>query len=97
MTEILASKLPAGRANPSGGKHGALMDAARALEGAFLSQMLKSAGVGTPRGTLGGGAGEEQFSSMLRDVYARDLVQAGGIGLAESIYRSLAAGGTDAR
>ncbi|NDR57888.1 flagellar biosynthesis protein FlgJ [Pseudoruegeria sp. M32A2M] len=51
--------------------------------------MLKHAGVGkTPEG-FGGGVGEEQFSSLLRDMQAREIAARGGIGLAESIFNSL--------
>lgn len=59
------------------------------LESAFLSAMLKSAGFGRARESFGGGAGEEQFASFLRDEEARAMVHAGGIGLAESIFEAL--------
>lgn len=62
---------------------------AESLEAAFLSEMLKSAGLGQPRGDFGGGAGEEQFASFLRDEEARAMVRAGGVGLAESIFEAL--------
>lgn len=66
-----------------------LWDAARALEANFLAEMLKSAGLGaTPEG-FGGGPGEDQFASFLRQEQAEALVDAGGIGLAESLYNSL--------
>ena len=66
-----------------------LMAVARQLEASFLAEMLKSAGVGEARQAFGGGAGEDQFSSFLVQEYAEATVEAGGIGLAESIYRSL--------
>ena len=66
-----------------------LMAVARELEASFLAEMLKSAGVGEPRETFGGGAGEDQFSSFLVQEYAKATVHAGGIGLAESLYHSL--------
>jgi len=66
-----------------------LMEVARELESSFLTEMLKAAGVGEARKTFGGGAGEDQFSSFLVREYADATVRAGGIGLAESIYRSL--------
>ncbi|MEL6642529.1 MAG: rod-binding protein [Pseudomonadota bacterium] len=69
----------------------ALWAAAQGLEGAFLSEMLKSAGLGAPRASFGGGAGEEQFGSMMRDLQVDQMVQAGGVGLAEQIYRALVA------
>ena len=66
-----------------------LMEVARQLEASFLAEMLKAAGVGEARQTFGGGAGEDHFSSFLVQEYAEATVQAGGLGLAESIYRSL--------
>jgi Rod binding domain-containing protein len=66
-----------------------LMKVARELEASFLTEMLKSAGVGKSREVFGGGAGEDHFSSFLVQEYAKSTVQAGGIGLSESIYRSL--------
>ncbi len=66
-----------------------LREAAVALESLFLSEMLDAAGFGEPRGSMGGGAGEAQFSSFLRDAYAQELSAAGGIGLAETLYRSM--------
>lgn len=66
--------------------------AAVALEASFLSEMLKQAGVGKPRDAFGGGIGEEQFASFLCDEYGRSLAEAGGIGLAESIFKALQKG-----
>ena len=66
--------------------------AAEQLEATFLAEMLKSAGVGESRKTFGGGAGEDQFSSFLVQEYARATVDRGGLGLSESIYRSLVRG-----
>jgi len=69
-----------------------LRQKARELEASFLSEMLKFSGVGKPRESFGGGAGEEQFSSFLCDEYARIMSDAGGIGLAETIFKSLQKG-----
>ena len=66
-----------------------LRQAAQELEANFLSEMLKSAGVGKTPEAFGGGEGESQFSSFLRMEQARAMAQAGGIGLAESIFESL--------
>ncbi|MFN0113706.1 MAG: rod-binding protein [Paracoccaceae bacterium] len=74
----------------------ALRRAAEALEATFLSEMLKSAGFGEARDGFGGGAGEAQFASLLRDEQARAIVAAGGLGIAERIFRALAKGGPDA-
>jgi len=68
-----------------------LRDAALKLEATFLSEMLKSAGLGPMSGSFNGGIGEEQFASMLRDQQARTMVEAGGIGLAESLFEAMKA------
>lgn len=63
--------------------------AAQQLEASFLAEMLKSAGFGNARAAFGGGVGEEQFASFLRQFQAENMVKAGGIGLAESLYEAL--------
>jgi len=74
---------------PSPPRDAALWKAAQDLETAFLAEMLAAAGLGTPRESFGGGAGEEQFASFLRREQAGAMVQSGGIGLAESLYEAL--------
>lgn len=77
--------------SPSAARSAQLMEVAQALEAQFLSEMLKSAGVGeTPEG-FGGGAGEDQFASFMRDEQAKQMTQAGGIGLAQSLYDAMIA------
>ncbi|EEW26601.1 rod-binding protein [Rhodobacter ferrooxidans] len=66
-----------------------LREQAQALESAFLSEMLGFAGLGKARDSFGGGIGEEQFSSFLRQEQASALVAQGGIGLAESLFQAL--------
>jgi Rod binding domain-containing protein len=66
-----------------------LRDAAQKMEATFLSEMLKSAGMGAPRDAFGGGEGEEQFSSFLREAQAEQMVKAGGIGLAEALFEAM--------
>lgn len=68
-----------------------LMAVAQSLEASFLSEMLKSAGVGETPEMFGGGAGEDQFASFLREEQARQMTQAGGIGLAQSLFESMMA------
>ena len=68
-----------------------LLESAQALEASFVAEMLKSAGVGAVPSAFGGGIGEEQFASFLREEQARDIVRAGGIGLAESLFISMKA------
>lgn len=69
----------------------ALRDAANRLEATFLAEMLKSAGLDAMEGAFGGGIGEDQFTSFLREAQAEKLVAAGGIGLAESIFNAMRA------
>lgn len=77
-----------------------LREKAEALEAAFLAEMLRHSGLGSGpgegfssmRGAFGGGIGEEQFGSFLREAMAGQMVRAGGIGLAESLFRAMAGG-----
>jgi peptidoglycan hydrolase FlgJ len=91
MTDIALTRTPIGS---SGGvappRDAGLRAAAEALEASFLDEMLKGAGLGEPREAFGGGVGEEQFSSFLRQEQSKALVARGGIGLADSIYAALA-------
>ncbi len=66
-----------------------MMDKAKELEAAFLSEMLSYTGLNAESESFGGGAGEDQFSSFLRGEQARLMVEKGGIGLAELIFNSL--------
>ena len=68
-----------------------LQEAAQALEASFVAEMLKSASVGAVPSAFGGGVGEEQFASFLREAQARDIVRAGGIGLAETLFEAMKA------
>ena len=65
-----------------------LRDAAQKLEATFLAEMLKSAGLGAPRDTFGGGVGEDQFSSFLREAQAEKNGQRRGHRLSRSTVRS---------
>lgn len=67
----------------------ALRLAATRLETAFLAEMLKAAGLGKPRESMGGGVGEEQFASFLREAQAEAISRRGGIGMAESLFNAL--------
>ncbi|PJE37308.1 flagellar biosynthesis protein FlgJ [Pseudooceanicola lipolyticus] len=68
----------------------ALQQAAQQLEATFLAEMLESAGLGPARGGFGGGAGEAQFASFLVQAQAEAMAEAGGIGLAETLFNALA-------
>lgn len=77
------------RAADAAARNPELFRVAQDLEATFVSEMLKHAGFGEARGAFGGGAGEAQFASLLRDQQAQAFVARGGIGLAESLYDAL--------
>ncbi|HHI71568.1 MAG TPA: chemotaxis protein chel [Rhodobacteraceae bacterium] len=91
MTTITnpALGIPAGPIERETPRDAALMKAAKEMEASFLSEMLKSAGLGKPRESFGGGIGEEQFGSFLRQEQAKAMVEKGGIGLAESLFEAM--------
>ncbi|NOD65130.1 MULTISPECIES: rod-binding protein [unclassified Ruegeria] len=66
-----------------------LKNAAIELEAAFLSEMLKSAGLAQTRQSFGGGVGEDQFGSLLVQHQAQQLARTGGVGLSEILLKSL--------
>ncbi len=70
-------------------RHDLLMSKAEELEATFLSEMLAHSGLGEMQGSFGGGEGEEQFSSFLRQEQSRLIVKHGGLGLAELIFNSM--------
>lgn len=72
-----------------GARDAALMVQARALEASFLSEMLSYTGLGAAQEEFGGGIGEEQFSSFLRQEQANLMVARGGIGLAEQLFNAM--------
>lgn len=66
-----------------------LLHKAKEMEAVFLSEMLSHAGLGESSGEFGGGPGEEQFASFLRNAQARSIVEKGGLGLAQTIFSAL--------
>lgn len=83
------ASLPSARPQNEASQDQTLRHAARELEANFLAEMLKAAGVGKTPESFGGGAGEDQFASFLRLEQAREMVKAGGIGLAESLFDAM--------
>lgn len=59
------------------------------LEASFLSQMLKSSGLFESHSQFSGGIGESQFTSFLRDEFARKMAESGGVGLASEIVKEV--------
>ena len=68
-----------------------LRAAAHQIEVQFLSTFLKLSEAGSAPDLMGGGIGEEQFSSFLLQAQAEELARAGGIGLAESLFNAMKA------
>jgi hypothetical protein len=69
-----------------------LRTAATNLEAEFLTEMLKHTGLGKSRESMGGGIGEDQFSSFLVREQANAMAKHGGIGLAETLFEALKKG-----
>ncbi len=88
-TAITALAAPPSPAAQNEQRDKALLEVAHDLEATFLAEMLKSAGFGKPREAFGGGIGEDQFGSFLRQEQASEMVKRGGIGLAESLFEAL--------
>jgi Rod binding domain-containing protein len=51
--------------------------------------MLKSTGLGDSKSEFSGGAGEAQWASFLREAQAQNMVEAGGLGLAETFFHAM--------
>lgn len=70
-----------------------LMAKAKELEASFLAEMLGHAGMDADaESSFGGGVGEAQFASFLRQEQAKLMVSKGGIGLAEALFRAMGGG-----
>jgi len=89
VTTPVSAPIGARPLTPPEQRDAALFKAAQDLEASFLAEMLKSAGFGKPRDAYGGGVGEDQFGSFLRQAQAKEMVKQGGIGLAESLFEAL--------
>lgn len=65
-------------------------EAARDFEAQFVSTLFQSMFEGTgEENPFGGGPGEKMFQSLLVDQYGRETARAGGIGIADQIYREI--------
>ena len=64
--------------------------AARDFESFFLSQMLESMFAGVPTaGMFGGGPAEGIYRSLMLQQYGRMISEAGGVGIADSVFREI--------
>lgn len=79
---------PNGAAPPA--KDPTAWQAAEAFEAMFLYQVFDamSAGLSTG-GPFGGGPAEGSFRAMLNEKYAGAMSRAGGVGIADNIYREI--------
>lgn len=84
-------KLDAIQGRASKGPEPQFAKVAQDLEVTFLAEMLKSMGTSKTAGSFGGGQGEAQFNSFLREAQARQIMQSGGLGLAKHFEDSLKA------
>lgn len=80
---------PVGAPRPTAQANPELRAVAERLEANFLAEMLKSAGVGEQDNSFSGSPGESQFASFHREALAREMVQSGGIGLADIFQAAL--------
>jgi flagellar protein FlgJ len=67
--------------------------AARDFEAVFLSTVINPMLKDCIPETMSGGHGEEAFLSLFGDAIAQQIVASGGIGIAESVEKRLAAYG----
>lgn len=86
---ILPLEAPRAKAEATIGPDAALRKTAQEFEAVFLAEMLKHTGINTAPEGFDGGYGEDAFSSLITEEYARILAGSGGIGLAEQIFESL--------
>ena len=94
---MIASTLPlplpaASEPRPDHSAAPALRKVAEEFEAVALTTMLASmfAGISSD-GPLGGGYAEDTYRGLLVEEYASTLSRAGGVGIADSVYRDLLA------
>ena len=100
MTEILSSSINNAsllkgkssavslNAAPSDAVDESIKAAAQDFEAAFLTQMLTFSGLGDAL-TLGGGEASSAFAGFYIESLAKQMTQAGGLGLADRFYVEL--------
>lgn len=91
--DALQQRLKAGTGTSTGAEtkdDDKLRQAAEDFEAVFLNQMFSEMfkGIKTD-GPFGGGHGEEVFRGMLVNEYSKTVAKAGGIGVADAVYKEL--------
>ena len=67
----------------------AMRAAAEEFESVFIAQVLRGMSSGLEADGPLGGNGDDPFSSMLQDEYARLISRSGGIGVADAVLREM--------
>jgi Rod binding domain-containing protein len=90
-TVNLGSGAPGAAANAaSEAQKAKAKDAAQKFESQFLSSMFQQMFQGLQSdGPFGGGFGEEMFRSVMTDAMAKQVVKAGGVGVADTVQREI--------
>jgi Rod binding domain-containing protein len=71
-------------------KRGQIKQTAEKFEASFLSTMLQQMFEGVQTSApFGGGPGETMFRSFLTEAMAKQMVKAGGVGIAASVQREM--------
>ena len=86
-TQMTATAPGSGAADP---KHIAALHTAQEFESLFLAQFAQTLFSGiSSEGPFGGGPAEDIYKNLLAEEYGKSLANAGGIGLADSVYREI--------
>ncbi len=88
---LLAARGSDGPSRPRGQTPDDIRATAQDFEAVFLAQMMEQMMGETTQSSFGGGPGEQAFSSMLNEEYAKVIAKAGGIGLADALAREMLA------
>lgn len=75
---------------PAAARDARAWEAAQDFEAQFVSTLFQSMFEGAEEeNPFGGGPAEKMFQSLLVDQYGRQTAKAGGIGIADSVYREI--------
>ena len=92
MADLISPSLLAStpQASTASLAHSKAKDAGQKFEAQFLSTMFQHMFQGLDaNGPFGGGAGEEMFRSVMTEALGKQVVKAGGIGLADTVQREI--------
>jgi Rod binding domain-containing protein len=88
--DLLTNNMVAGKLNPA--QLAKARATAQDFEAVFLNSMFQHMFTGiSGEGPFGGGGSVGVWRSMLTDQYSRSFAKAGGIGIADQVYRTLIA------